>query len=223
MYLPRLFIALLGLFLAFSSPDLMAQTAKVNKLPFHGKLTAVDTAAQSITLSGKSARVFHLTPTTKITDGAGNPSSFSAATVGEDVGGSYDKATMNLFSVRFGAKTGAKSKEKPAVETTAPAPVTSSAPSASVATKSTPAANAPAAAPAAKKQRFSGKVVSVDAAGNSLVVHGETLKLDSSSKLTDAKGAAITLSDLAAGDKISGSGMKEADGSITVATLKKSK
>jgi hypothetical protein len=230
---PALLVAFVSLFFAAVSPSIAADTtAKPKKIPFHGKLQAVDTSAQTITIAGKTPRVFHLTSTTRITDGAGNPSTLDAATVGEDTGGSYDKASMTLYSVRFGAKTGSKAAAAaaaaPAAEAPAPAaaatplPAPAPAPAATESTAST-AAPAAAAATAGKKSRFSGKVVSVDASGNTLVIHGETLAVTSSSKLTDSTGAAITLADLVAGDKISGSGTKNADGSLTVATLKKTK
>jgi len=195
------------------------------KIPFHGKLQSVDASAETITLSGKSARVFHVLPTTKITDGSGAASSLSAATVGEDVGGSYVKeadGNMNLFSVRFGAKTGSKA-EKSEAAAPAPSPVVSTpattTPVSPAATVSLPAAAPVADAPAKqKKSRFSGKVVSVDAAGNTLVVHGkadETYTVTSATKITGA----AALSDVTAGQKVSGTCVK--DGATnTVATLK---
>lgn len=235
IYSPFL-IAVLALLLATGSPA-SAQTTetKVKKLPFHGKLASVDTSAQTITLSGKSARVFHLTSTTKITDGAGNPSSLSAAVVGEDVGGSYTKdasGTMTLNSVRFGAKAGSKeATASTASKTTAATPAASTptpAPAPAPATESavTPAPSAtpaPVAATApttkAKKEKFSGKVVSVDTAANTLVVHGktdQTFTLTSATKVTGG-----TLAGLAAGTKVTGTYTKSADGAtLTVATLK---
>ena len=161
-------IALCGFFLAHASP-LMGQATtetKVKKIPFHGKLLSVDQGAQSITIAGKTPRVFHLTPTTKITDGTGAPSSLAAAVVGEDVGGSYSKdatGTMTLFSVRFGAKTGSKAAAETPAATTAPM---AAAPPAAPEAAPTPApamtAPAPAAATTAttkpKKQTFSGTV-----------------------------------------------------------------
>ncbi len=163
-------LALLCLFFATLATPLSAQAPKVKKVPFHGKLEAVDPSAQTITLSGKSARIFHLTPSTKITDGAGNPSSLAAATVGEDVGGSYSKGTdgtMTLFSVRFGAKTGAAKSEKSAA---APAPAPIAAATASAATTPAPltAASVPAAAAPEKKKRFSGKITAVDEAAGTV-------------------------------------------------------
>src|ERR1700761_4277318 len=167
--------AFLCLFLALAMPVFGqdATATKVKKIPFHGKLAAVDTSAQTITLSGKSARVFHLTAETKITDGTGAPSTLAAATVGEDVGGSYTKdtaGTMTLFSVRFGAKTGSKSATTAApaaaASTPAPAPAAASAPATPA-----PAATTAAASAKVKKQSFSGTVVSV--ATDSLVIHGK--------------------------------------------------
>jgi hypothetical protein len=222
-------IALCGFFLAHTSP-LLGQTTtetKVKKIPFHGKLQSVDQGAQTITISGKTPRVFHLTPTTKITDGSGAPSSLAAATVGEDVGGSYTKdaaGTMTLNSVRFGAKTGSKaSTETASTPAAAPAPAMAPAAAPAPATE-TAATPAPAAATAStskpKKQTFSGTVVSVDAAANTLVVHGkadQTFTLTSATKITGAANlAAVT-----AGAKVSGSYTKSADGAtLTVSSLK---
>jgi hypothetical protein len=223
--------AFLCLVLALASPVIAQDAAapKVKKLPFHGKLEAVDTTAQTITLSGKSARVFHLTPTTKITDGAGNPSSLAAATVGEDVGGSYtkdDAGTMTLYSVRFGAKTGSKAAASTAATAPAAAPAPAPKPAAGPAPAPTPAATtAPATTEATakvKKQTFSGKVVSV--AADSLVVHGkadQTFTVTPTTKITDATGAASTLAAVTAGSKVSGTYSKSADGTVlTVYTLK---
>jgi hypothetical protein len=117
--------ALLALVIASLSP-VSAQTTtptKVKKIPFHGTLQSVDASAGTVTLSSKkepAGRVFHVQSDTKIIDGSGNPTTLSAAVVGEDVGGSYTKdasGNMNLNSVRFGAKDGSA----PAAETT-PAP-----------------------------------------------------------------------------------------------------
>ena len=224
---PSALVALLCLFFATLVTPLSAQTAtaKVKKIPFHGKLAAVDTGAQTITIAGKKAnRVFHLTATTRITDGAGNPSSLAAATVGEDVGGSYAKDTMTLFSVRFGAKVGSKSEaaQEPAPAAAAAAPAPTPSPMPAAAPTAAAAAPTPETAPAAvapeKKKRFSGKVVSVDAAGGTFVVRGLTLTTTAATKMTGA----TSLSDLAAGDKVSGSYLPTGDGkSGTATSLKK--
>jgi hypothetical protein len=225
-----LLTVLMGFMLA--SPVFGQTTAaKVKKIPFHGKLQAVDTSADTITIAGKTPRVFHLTSATKITDGAGSPSTLSVAVVGEDVGGSYTKDNMTLYSVRFGAKSGEKtaSTSSPAAASTAPpapspAPVAATPPPAPE-PASAPAAAAPAAAAAtttakAKKQTFTGKVVSVDTSSNTLVVHGkadQTFTVTSTTKFTGAS----DLSGITAGTKVSGSYSKSADGAtLTVYTLK---
>lgn len=233
-------VALLGFILLQASPVLGqtastgtgAAPAKVKKIPFHGKLQSVDTTAQTVTLeSKKGPRVFHVTPDTKITDGAGNPTTLVSAVVGEDTGGSYTKdasGNMMLNSLRLGAKTGSKEAAAPAAaptKATTPAP----APNAAPATTSTAAAAAPAA-PAAnttstkvKKQHFSGSVVSVDAGAGTLVVHGkadQTFTVTSSTKITGAD----SLGAIAAGAKVSGSYEKSADGAtLTVTSLKVAK
>jgi hypothetical protein len=235
--------ALLALVISSLSP-VSAQTTtatKVRKIPFHGTLQFVDASAGTVTLSSKkepAGRVFHVQSDTKITDGAGNPSTLSAAVVGEDVGGSYTKdasGNLNLNSVRFGAKDGSAPKKTASKAAAAPAAETTPAPAAA----STPApAPAPAAAPAAanttaaesattstkaKAQRFSGKVVSVDAASNTLVVHGkvdQTFTVTSSTKITGA----ANLGAVTAGQKVSGSYLKSTDGAtLTVTTLKVTK
>jgi hypothetical protein len=223
-------LALLGFLLVNVSPLFAATdstTPKVKKIPFHGKIQAVDTGAQTITIAGKNPRVFHLTPTTKITDGSGAASTLSAATVGEDSGGSYDKASMTLYSLRIGAKTG--SKAAATASTPVPAAMPSPAAPTPATTEPTPAA-APAATTSAatttttstkvKKQTFSGKVVSVDAASSTLVVHGkadQTFTVTTTTKITGVDG----LASVTAGSKVSGSYSKSADGAtLTVYSLK---
>jgi hypothetical protein len=222
-------LTLLSYFLVNVTP-LLGQTpaaTTTQKIPFHGKVQAVDTSAQTITIASKKApRVFHLTSTTKITDGSGAPSTLSSATVGEDVGGSYEKASMSLYSLRIGAKTGSKAAsaatpaEAPAAAPApSPAPAVVTPPLASTAV--TASASTPATTPAkVKKQSFSGKVVSVDAAANTLVVHGktdQTFALTPTSKITGAD----HLTDVTVGTKVSGTYSKSADGAtLTVYTLK---
>ncbi len=58
---PTFILALLGFLLIHLSPVMGQTTEKVKKIPFHGKLQAVDTRANTITLAGKKiTRVFHL-------------------------------------------------------------------------------------------------------------------------------------------------------------------
>ena len=217
-------LALFALVLALATPATAqttpATTAK--KVPFHGKLSAVDTTANTITLQGKTTtRVFHLTPDTKITDGSGNPSTLAAAVVGIDVGGSYTKdasGTMTLYSVRFGTKTG--STKTATTSTTAPptapaAPAPAPAPAAAPATAPAPAA-APATAAKVKKLSFSGKVVSVDATANTIVIHGKADQIytaTATTKITDSTGAAATLAAATVGSKVTGTYSKSTDGS----------
>jgi hypothetical protein len=130
---------------------------------------------------------------------------------------------MTLFSVRFGAKTGSKASEEapaatasaPAMAPAAPAPAPEAAPAPAAATDTTAASTSKP-----KKQTFSGKVVSVNAAANTLVVHGktdQTFTVTSATKITGAD----NLAGIAAGAKVSGSYMKSADGAtLTVSTLK---
>jgi len=205
LYSPAI-VALLGLMLVNMSPlHGAADPSKPRPLPFHGKLKSVDASAQTITIEGKKAdRVFSLTPETKITDGAGNPSTLAAATPGEDVGGSYTKdatGKMTLGSVRFGAKTGEKAEKKAAAAApaAAPAPIAATPPPAPAPVAAAPekAATAPAPEAKVKKQTFAGKVVSVDAAANTLVIHGkadQTFTITSETKITGAAGlAALSL------------------------------
>jgi len=230
--------ALLCLAISNLSPVSGATTtdkpATERKIPFHGKLQAVDTSAETITIEGKTPRVFHMTSTTKITDGAGETSTLSAATVGEDVGGSYTKdasGKMTLYSVRFGAKTGEGVKSS--ATTSAPAPETKLPTAAPKATptptpKPTTAATEKAATPTvdtSKKYKFTGTVVSVG--DESIVVHGkadETYAVTDSTKITDAGGKDAKLSSFKAGARVSGSYTKAADGTtFTVTALKLSK
>jgi hypothetical protein len=235
-----LLVALLGFLLMQASPVLgqTAPAAKAKKIPFHGKLQSVDTTANTVTLeSKKGPRVFHVTPETKITDGAGNPTTLTSAVVGEDTGGSYTKdasGTMMLNSLRLGAKAGSKaaaaSAAAPAADASSEAAAPASTPAPTPPAVTTPTASQPAAvSPAtpaanttskkAKKQRFSGSVVSVDAASGTLVVHGkadQTFTVTSTTKITGA----ADLGSIAAGTKVSGTYMKSADGAtLTVATL----
>jgi len=80
-----------------------AEKKKSDTPPFNGKITAVDATAKSITLSGKAARVMHITSETRITKD-GKPATFDDAKVGEDVGGQYKDVAGKLqaLSLRIG-------------------------------------------------------------------------------------------------------------------------
>ena len=210
-----LLLALFSFILLQASPLFgQATTEKVKKIPFHGKIVALDQGAKTITLNGKSARVLHVLPETKLIDGSGSPTTFSIATVGEAVSGSYAKETMGLFSLRIGAKGGSKeateSDEAPAAAAAAPAAAATPAPAAA-------AAEAPAKM---KKGSFSGKVTAVDAAGGTFSIKTRTFKVDGSTKITDSTGTASSLAGVTVGGKVSGSYEKAADGTMTAATLK---
>jgi hypothetical protein len=73
-----------------------------NNLPYHGKVTAVDSAAMTFTIG----EVYAISSTTKITK-AGQPAVFADITVGENVSGSYKKDADGknmVASVRIGSK-----------------------------------------------------------------------------------------------------------------------
>jgi len=82
-------------------------------IPFNGKISAVDTAAKTITVG---SRKFQLDADTKIMK-AGKPATLADAQVGEQIGGNYiqaDDGTLKAKSVRFGPKP--EKAEKPAKE-----------------------------------------------------------------------------------------------------------
>jgi hypothetical protein len=85
--------------------------SKKRPLPFHGKITAVDVAAQSLTLSGKKARVVHVTPQTRVTKGD-RTATIADAIVGEEVAGSamlLPEGKLEAKSLRIGPKPADKS------------------------------------------------------------------------------------------------------------------
>ena len=91
------------------------QTHKSNKIPFHGKITAVDKVAMTITLAGKEKpRTIQITSQTKIMK-AGKPATFDDATLGEEVGGSAHQLAdgkLEATSLRIGPKPEGKTKSK---------------------------------------------------------------------------------------------------------------
>jgi Cu/Ag efflux protein CusF len=71
--------------------------------PFHGKLSAIDTNAMTLTVG---ERTFEITSETKITKD-GQPAVLSDGVVGEMAGGAYKKGAdgkLSATSVHFGAK-----------------------------------------------------------------------------------------------------------------------
>ena len=83
---------------------------KEGRVPFHGKLGAVDKTAKTITVG---ERTFQITSESKLSKG-GKPATLDDAVVGEEVGGNYQKSDdgkLNAKTVRFGAKPEGESKK----------------------------------------------------------------------------------------------------------------
>jgi hypothetical protein len=100
-----------------SSPPKPAEQGKrSDRLPFHGKLNAVDKAAMTLTLEGKEKkRVIQITAQTRIMK-AGKPATLGEAIVGEEVAGQAIKTgdgKEEALSVRLGAKVEETPKDKP--------------------------------------------------------------------------------------------------------------
>jgi hypothetical protein len=74
-------------------------------IPFHGKVVAVDTSAETLTV-GKL--ILNVTSTTKISNATnGEPAILSDIIVGENVGGSYKKdaaGQLNAQTIHIGVK-----------------------------------------------------------------------------------------------------------------------
>jgi hypothetical protein len=89
---------------------------KPGSLPYHGKVTAVDSGAMTFTIG----EVYAISSTTKITK-AGQPAVFADITVGESVSGSYKKSAdgKNMVS---SVKIGVKKTTPPPDAKTPPAP-----------------------------------------------------------------------------------------------------
>jgi hypothetical protein len=89
-------------------------------LPFQGKVTAVDAAAETLTAGKYKLTVVS---TTKILNSTNNaPATLSDITVGEMITGSYKKAadgkTLNAYSIHIGTKAVKHKKKKPADDST---------------------------------------------------------------------------------------------------------
>ena len=98
---------------ALASPDQTApaKPKKHSNPPFHGKLSAVDTNAMTLTVE---KRTFNITPDTKITKD-GQPAVLADGVVGQPVSGSYkktDDGKLNAVTVHFGVKSGEKPKKE---------------------------------------------------------------------------------------------------------------
>ena len=80
-----------------------AKPKKHDALPFHGKLSAVDATAKTLTVGTLTLQI---TSDTKITKD-GKPATLSDGVVGESVGGAYKKTAdgkLDAVTVHFGAK-----------------------------------------------------------------------------------------------------------------------
>jgi hypothetical protein len=120
----------LALFIAFagaSSAPIQAETtaasseaigkdAKPVRVPFRGKIAAIDKAAMTLSLEGKEKRrVISITSQTKFTK-AGAPATLEDAIVGEEVGGLAQRTEdgkEEAVSVRLGEKPNGKAAAKP--------------------------------------------------------------------------------------------------------------
>ncbi|MBI5774220.1 MAG: copper-binding protein [Verrucomicrobia bacterium] len=83
-------------------------------LPFNGKITAMDAAAKTITLSGKEARVVQITSSTKITKD-GKPATLDDIKAGDQVGGAFRKnadGKMEATTLNAGVRPEGKGKGK---------------------------------------------------------------------------------------------------------------
>jgi hypothetical protein len=80
------------------------EVAASRAIPFRGKIASVDKQANTVKVG---ERTFQINSDTKITK-AGKAATLDAASIGEDVGGSYREGTdkrLNVVSLRIGAKS----------------------------------------------------------------------------------------------------------------------
>ena len=90
-----------------------AKKDKPKRMPFGGKIKAIDKTAKTITIDRENKNTFALTSETKVTR-HGKPATFDDAAVGDEVGGlALDtNGKLELLSLRLGAKPGAEEKPK---------------------------------------------------------------------------------------------------------------
>ena len=104
-------LSLLAVAVAGTPVALQAQNASTNApakkhngpLPFHGKLSAIDNTAKTISLGNETIQI---TSATKISK-AGKPAMLEDGAVGDEVAGSYKKdadGKLEAVSLRFGPK-----------------------------------------------------------------------------------------------------------------------
>jgi hypothetical protein len=88
-----------------------AKPKKHSNPPFHGKLSAVDMSAKTLTVGTLTLQI---TPDTRITKD-GQLATLSDGMVGQPVSGSYkktDDGKLNAITVHFGARNGEKPKKE---------------------------------------------------------------------------------------------------------------
>ena len=86
-----------------NSPAATAPASKKHSQSYHGKVTAVDSAAMTVTVGSKT---FNVTSDTKITK-EGKPATLSDITAGESVRGSYKKVAggkLDATTIHIGDK-----------------------------------------------------------------------------------------------------------------------
>lgn len=96
---------------AMSGQETPVKHKKHDTVPFHGKLSAIDTNAMTLTIG---ERTFEITSETKIIKG-GQPAVLADGVVGEMAGGAYKKGAdgkLEATIVSFGAKAPGEKKKK---------------------------------------------------------------------------------------------------------------
>jgi hypothetical protein len=120
---------------ATSTASPAATKSSTRPVPFHGMVSAVDQAAKTFTIAGKtSSRVFKITDKTVVTK-AGQPAMMSDIAENVEVSGSYWKAadgSLEAKTVKVGPMSKEKAKgEKAAKSSASPAASPSASPKAS--------------------------------------------------------------------------------------------
>jgi hypothetical protein len=95
---------------AMSGQETPVKHKKHDTVSFHGKLSAIDTNAMTLTVG---ERTFEITSETKITKD-GQPATLADGVVGEMAGGAYKKGAdgkLSATSVHFGSKSAGQKKK----------------------------------------------------------------------------------------------------------------
>jgi hypothetical protein len=96
-----------------------ATAKRAKQMPFRGKITAVDTTAKTLTLSGKQPRTMRLTATTRI-QRDGKPARIEDLRAGETVGGlakANDAGEWEIATLNIGQKSKAPKPDEAGTET----------------------------------------------------------------------------------------------------------